>query len=70
MAARTIRRTRLNLTWSGIVRLIAFPDPNLRQAEVGDLDQEHALGILFELLNEFLAERETAKPTSDQDENR
>jgi hypothetical protein len=51
-----------NLGWPSIVWLVAFPDPGLRQAETGEFDQEHALQVLFELLGEFLAERETTQP--------
>ncbi|WP_125777757.1 hypothetical protein [Antribacter gilvus] len=47
-----------NLGWPSIAWLIAFPDPDLEHGELGDFDQEHAKKVLFELLDEFLAERE------------
>ncbi|WP_027942719.1 hypothetical protein [Amycolatopsis taiwanensis] len=50
------------LVWSGEVLWLAFPDGAFR-ASAFDLtadENAHAISVLFELLDEFLAEREAA----------
>ncbi|MCR1981362.1 hypothetical protein NSA53_03775 [Cellulosimicrobium cellulans] len=48
-----------NLVWSAIVWGLAFPGPESPGlADLTDDDDRHALAVLFELVDTFLAEKE------------
>jgi hypothetical protein len=47
-----------SLAWTSIVLQIAFPDQDLYSDALPPEQDAHALSVLFELLDEYLAERE------------
>ncbi|HEX2145787.1 MAG TPA: hypothetical protein VHG10_14905 [Glycomyces sp.] len=49
-----------NLVWTSIVLQIAFPGEDLQPGTLPPEQDEHALSLLFALLDEFLAERDGA----------
>lgn len=49
-----------NLVWTSVVLQLAFPGQDLYPDALPPEQDEHALNVLFSLLDEFLAERDTS----------